>query len=464
MKRLAFIVCTFLCLQSSYGGNYAFSTSAGSISDLTIPWLRQGDTLRLKVTVKNTSGVAHSVKLSLSQKSGSLSKNGSPLFFEVGSELRDSLRIEMNAGESVEFTLIDIPTLYAAGHFNRYINVSEEYNDQVRAFLPITVASALTLRKKDFKDEIQVDLLDLVPGIAEYFPVYFHNDSSDAQVLTEFLSTTLPSWITVQNKYSYPLVVLPGEVVNFANIVFRVEEPNIEKLIDPVYLIYKNGPVTKRTGVRPYITSITDSALLKPCIEFFLDSQFGPIKIGTSEMNELHIKSNRPYPVRLTQPKLSWGDVEGFSFNSSIFPLDVSAFGEITLPITFAPQTTTPLVKYRYAAGFTAHAEADSSSCDPSIAFAGIAYLNDAVSVADGEKIELRIVPNPMLEKGSITVMGVEDPLIEITDILGHTAMSISSDELSVVGLANGTYIVRVSGINTDGRFTVISSLLRVMR
>jgi hypothetical protein len=460
MRRLVFIICTFCCLQSIYGGTYTFSTTTGSISDLTIPWKRQGDTVRIKVTITNETGAAHSVKLSLSQKKGGMLMSGSPLFFEVAGVLLDSIRIAIGIGGSAEFTLIDIPSLYAAGHFTRYINVFEEYNMQASGSLPIVVASALTLRKTDFKEEILVELKDLLPGIPEYFPVYFYNDSSEAQVLTEFLSTTLPPWITVQNKYSYPLVVLPGEIINFANAIVTVKEPNVERLEDPIYLIYKEGSLTKRTGVRLYITSITDTALLKPCIEFFLDSSFGPVKIGESATKELHVKSNRPYTIQLTEPKLNWGDVEGFSFNSTLFPLAVPPFGDVAVPVTFSPHTVTPLVKYRYAAGFTAHAEADSSWCDPSIALAGIVFVEGDVAVEHGQEgCQLQISPNPIYDRGMVTVEGIEDPMIEITNLLGNLERRITARQMQVAGLTAGTYIVRVTGMS-NGRFTVLSKVL----
>src|SRR5688572_4639593 len=171
MKRLAFLLFTFVCLQSIYGGTYVFSTTAGTISGLTIPWTRQGDTLRLKVTLKNTSASAHSVKLSLNQLPGNLTKNGSPLFFEVGGQLRDSIRLELSAGASQEFTIIDVPAKFVAGRHQRYINVYEDYGFQAIEALPIEVSSALTLRKRAFVQDVLVELRGLKPGVVEYFPV-----------------------------------------------------------------------------------------------------------------------------------------------------------------------------------------------------------------------------------------------------------------------------------------------------
>lgn len=460
MKRLAFVICTFVCLQSSYGGTYVFSTTAGTIGELTIPWTRQGDTLRFTVTIKNTSAGAHSVKLSLNQLPGNLSKNGSPLFFDVGGQLRDSIRLELGAGASQEFTIVDVPARYAAGRHKRYINVFEDYSFQAIESLPIEVSSALTLRKRAFVEEVIVELRDLTPGVTEYFPVYFHNDSAGTQVVTEFISTTLPPWITTQNKYSYPLVIVPNEVVNFGNIVVTAPAPNLEKLEGPVYAIYQSGSDSNRTAIRLYITSVADTALLKTCIEFSLDAPFMPLEVGQTTTQNLRIRSNRHHTLRVSQPQLSWGDVEGFSFSTSMFPVELPAFSEVSLPVTFAPTTVVPFVKYRYAATFTAHAESDSTSCDPSITLAGVVNLGGAVEPVAGGEVHVRISANPMSGHGTISVDGLANATIEISDMLGHSRAKQRAAEMEVSGLPAGSYIVRVSGIYASGWPAVVSRLL----
>lgn len=462
MKRLAFVICTLVCLQSSYGGTYVFSTPAGTISELTIPWTRQGDTLRLTVTIKNTSASAHSVKLSLNQLPGNLTKNGSPLFFDVGGVLRDSIRLELGAGASQEFTIVDVPAKFAAGRHKRCINVFEDYSFQAIESLPIEVSSALTLRKRAFVEEVLVELRDLKPGVTEYFPVYFHNDSAGTQVLTEFISTTLPSWITIQNKYSYPLVVVQNEIVNFGNIVVTVPDPNMEKLEGPVYAIYQSGSDSSRTGISLYITSVADTSLLKTCIEFSLDAPFTPIEVGETTTQTLRIRSNRHHTLRISQPTLSWGDVEGFTFSTSMFPIELPGFGEVSLPVTFAPTTVVPFVKYRYAATFTAHAESDSTSCDPSITLAGVVGSDGAVGPVAAGEVLVRISSNPMFGHGTISVDGLTDARIEISDMLGNSHVQREGLELEVAGLHAGSFIVRVSGNDERGWPRVVSRLLIV--
>jgi hypothetical protein len=376
--------------------------------------------------------------------------------------LKDSIRIDLAAGASSEFTLIDIPARHAAGRFYRYLNVYEEFEMVAADTLAITVASALTIRKTAFLPDILVELKDLVPDVPEHFPVFFHNDSADAQVLTEFLGTTLPPWITVQNKFSYPVVIASGEIVNFANIVISPPEPNMEKLEGPVYLVYRNASDTSRTGISLYITSMSNPNLLKPCVEFSINGDFGPTKVGETVTKALQIVSNRAYPITLTQPKLSWGDIEGFSFESSSFPMILPSFGTRSVNITFAPATVNPFVKYRYAAGFTLHAEADSSACDPAIVLAGIAYVNGAVE-REHEPVALQVIPNPARTSGTVTVIGMHHAFIDVSDVLGHVKASIRGTELAIRGLENGTYIVRAVGTDASGKVRMLSTILTIM-
>lgn len=469
MTRLLAVFFCAVCLHDVLA-SYSFSTSSGTITELNLPWTRQGDTLEFKIIIKNNDATDHSVLLSLSDKYGIREKSGSPLFFLYFGNFFDSLRMELAAGESREVTLYHAPSFYTAGRFNRYLNVYEDYENESANTLPITVHSALTLRARNFKQEELAELLEMNVHVPEHFPVVFHNDSADTQVITEFVSSSLPDWIYIENKYIYPLVVLPNDVINFGNIVVTAKEPNIEKLEGPVYLIYKSGSETYRTGISLYITSVTDSALLKPCIEFQLDSSlFGPVKVGNSTTGNLKIVSNRSASIRLSNPQFTWGDTEGFSFDTTSFPVDVPAFGELTVPITFAPTTIEPVVKYRYAVGFTARAESDSFSCDPSITLAGAAYLTEFADRQDKTEVSINVLPNPVYNEGLVSVTGLRDPMIEIYNVLGQVVAKNMLSELSI-NVRNydfaipGTYIARVRGLRGDGTPISLTKSFVVLR
>lgn len=456
MKTISPILCLVLvCLSTSLvAGTVSFSTTSGVITELTLPWTRQGDTLKARISISNTDAISHSVLVSLSEKYGVKHKSGSPLFFMVGGRFADSFSEVLPAGATKEFTLYHVPGDYRAGRFMRYINVYQNSEFQSRATLPITVHSALTLRARNFREEELVDLLNVPAVIPECVPVYFHNDSSSTQLLTEFLSVNLPGWITIQNKFSYPLVVLPNDVINFGNITVAAPEPNIEKLEGPVYLIYKTGNTTHRTGISLYITSAKDTAALKPCIEFQLDSHFGPVKIGNSVTKELRIRSNRNVPIRIAKPQFTWGDAEAFSFNADAFPIDVPPFGEVSTQISFTPTTIDPFVKYRYAVDFTARAESDSITCDPGITFAGVAYLTEAVEPVPDGNVRMSILPNPFHDKGNVLVEGLRDAEIMVYDFLGNkvaegrgTAIELRHSQV----YGSGVYIVKATGIDASG-------------
>jgi hypothetical protein len=81
-----------------------------------------------------------------------------------------------------------------------------------------------------------------------------------------------------------------------------------------------------------------------------------------------------------------------------------------------------------------------------------------------GESASLSLSPNPMSNMVDIHVDGVQQQRVEIYDMLGNRIAEVKGTTWSSAGLANGSYIVRASGIDGTGKSFVISKRLVVQQ
>lgn len=460
MKSILQVIIS-LCLSGySFAGSYTFTNASGEpVAEWRIPWTKQGDTAKINIIITNNDIVPHTFTMALGTVRGAQGgESGVPLFFSLdGSTIYfQSITTNLLPGQTYGFYLLHIPSQYDAGRFLRYLNVFENDSLIASATFPIEAFSAFVVKSASSPESFVVRMTELAVGVTECLPVYFHNTSPNDEVITEFLSVNLPEWITVENIFTFPLVTLPGENIHISDICVTPPEPNMERLEGPVYLIYKNDTSTQTKNIQVYLTSAADTNLLRSCVEFRLDSTlFGPVELGESVTKNVRVKSNRYEPMRLTSASFTWGDTDGFSFNSSLFPLAIEPLGEVTIQLTFKPTTTEPAIKRRYAAGFTVHAESDSSSCDPNVTLTG---LSGTLGVDhQTSEIQLAITPNPSWERATIRVTGLHDVMIEICDVLGNIVMHGGGRELEFRSAEPGIFFARVRGVDASGRGRVLA-------
>ena len=383
MKQIfGYILCIMMLCSATefaHSQNFKIETSSGNDTLEYPAFISVGDTAKGWVKITNISAVDDTISINTFQ-------NGTVDYFDVNGILGSSISIALTPNESKKIDLEFIGRLEKTqfGVTTAQYAITNENNLAYSQKLSIThkLSPIINLGLDYPQIDIQMEFNNIKPTVKTCTPLYIVNPTPYPAVITDvydqfsFIFTVAPNFLT-------PVVILPGEKIEYGTVCYRPREAN-EYDNDKSYDMSISINNERKIVVLRFLgTSTRDTILLQQCFYPTFDSSiFGPVLLGGSVNRTIRIKSNRYFPLSINKDIFFWGDSDSFSVVGDPFPIVIPPFGIDSFQIKFSPNIVSPSNKYRYTTNTYIGSRAGTESCPMQITIVGVAIAQTPENIA----------------------------------------------------------------------------------
>ena len=261
------------------------------------------------------------------------------------------------------------------------------FSMSINAFAQLNSIKSDTLTLTPSRDSLGFEIQDfgsdktpIQSGTKVCHTIYFRN-SSNKMLIVQFITVDGP--LIANPIPTFPLIMLPNEIVSSANLCFTPQNPTSSEVEGRFRIISKIGSDYVDIGGSTRCFQIIDTLVSKPFITTTLGEDiFGPVIMDGDVSHTATLTSNRRESILVRMDTAIYGDGIYFHVTGITFPYSMGALEVKNFTITYSPRSNVPVVNYRSVGMLSLQASHNNEIAFPKFTLAGVAIPPTADSTS----------------------------------------------------------------------------------